>query len=509
MSKYLRYVIKNTQPLRFADKSVSQMGQTMTLRYIPGSAIRGLMIHSFAEDNDFEQIKKRLFSSRIRYLNAYPFINGKELIPSPKGFYEDKTQEKRKEIKNVVTDGEFNEGFKRASVGNYCYIEDGCIYHYHIKTGSDMKIKMNIEKNEKKNVFRNEYIMPGYYFTGYIAADEEYEPLLERMKDIMQGQIWIGNGRSAGMGQCIVKSCGYIDTLPYKEYQEESSLSMECYMMLLSNTVMRDETGSFCGLDLKSMECQMGVSDLKIKICSTSTVKNKGFNRTWMGPTPSLTMYEQGSVFHFSYQGEFAAGQATAMMDQGIGERRNEGFGRVLFLKDYGQVRFKQEGEQNSHHDKTSYHEISREDMEVLKTAAHGYYKRKIEQAVSRYIVDQKFRENALQNRLEQVASIAETYQYDPQQGIRKIKKYLEHIKEKEENQNIQKNKNRAGGFIEAVFGILDHSLEETLNIKTKQKDLVMGIKKEEILSAKEAGTVKLQLLLQLAGYQNKLGKEM
>lgn len=147
--------------------------------------------------------------------------------------------------------------------------------------------------------------------------------------------------------------------------------------------------------------------------------------------------------------------------------------------------------------------------MEVLKTAAHGYYKRKIEQAVSRYIVDQKFRENALQNRLEQVASIAETYQYDPQQGIRKIKKYLEHIKEKEENQNIQKNKNRAGGFIEAVLGILDHSLEETLNIKTKQKDLVMGIKKEEILSAKEAGTVKLQLLLQLAGYQNKLGKEM
>ena len=279
-------------------------------------------------------------------------------------------------------------------------------------------------------------------------------------------------------------------------------------MMLLSNTVMRDENGSFCGLNLKSIEQQMGVLDLNIKTCSTSTVKNKGFNRTWMGPTPSLTMYEQGSVFHFNYQGEFDAKQASVMMDRGIGERRNEGFGRILFLKDYGKVHYKQEGEPDSRYDKTDPYKISLEDIEVLKIAAHGYYKRKIEQAASRYIVDQKFKETGPQNRLEQVASIAETYQYDPEQGIRKIKKYLEHINEKEENQNIQKNKGKADRLIEAVLGILDHSLEETLDIKTKYKDLIMGIKKGEILSTTETGTIKLQLLLQIARYKNKLGKE-
>ncbi|MDE6435257.1 MAG: hypothetical protein K2L07_13625 [Lachnospiraceae bacterium] len=511
MSKYLRYEIKNMEPIRIADNSSSQLGQTMTLRYIPGSAIRGLIVNSFLEDDDFHQIKKLLFSNQIRYLNAYPAMNGKELMPSPKGFYEDKTQGKKKEIQNVVTDGNFKEGFKRASLGNYCYMKDGCIRYYHIKTGSDMKIKMNIENAEKKNVFRNEYIMPGYHFVGYIVADEDTELILERMKNILQGQVILGNGRSAGMGKCMVKSCEYADDIPYQEYQADQDLSGECYMMLLSNTVMRDAGGSYCGLDLESIEFQMGVSDLEIKFCSTSTVESKGFNRTWMGPTPSLVMYEQGSVFHFSYRGKFTAERAHAMMDRGIGVRRNEGFGRVLFLKDYGQVHFKQEGEQDCENRKIENHaNLSSEDMEVLKIAAHRYYKRKIEQAVNRYVVDEKFKiGNITSSRLGQIASIAETYQYHPIQGISYIKKYLAHISEKEGKQNIQKSKNKIDGIAKIVSEILDHSLEETLQIKTKHKDMVMGIKKEDILSAEETGTIKLQLLISLARYENKLEKEM
>lgn len=38
MSNYFRYVIKNMEPLRIADDSSSQNGQTNTLRYIPGSS---------------------------------------------------------------------------------------------------------------------------------------------------------------------------------------------------------------------------------------------------------------------------------------------------------------------------------------------------------------------------------------------------------------------------------------------------------------------------------------
>lgn len=509
MSKYLRYVIKNIEPLRIADSSVSQTGQTMTLHYIPGTTVRGLIINSLSEDVDFGHMKKKLFSNQIRYLNAYPSMGGRELIPSPKGFYEDKTQEDRKKIKNVVTDGEFEEGFKRASVGNYCYIENGCIRYYQIKTGSDMKLKMNLEKDEKKNVFRNEYIMPGYRFVGYIAADEEAEALLGRMKNILNGQIFLGNGRSAGMGKCTVENCNYVAAPPYMEYQADQALPGECYMMLLSNTAMRDVNGSYCGLNLESLEQKMGVSGIQIRYCSTSTVENKGFNRTWMGHTPSLPLYAQGSVFHLSYKGELAAARAYALMDRGIGVRRNEGFGRVLFLKDYEQVLFKQEGQNYEERKNKVKTKITDEDRETLKIAAHGYYKQKISRAINQYMVEGDFKKGIIaSNHLGQIASIAETYQYNPANGISAIKKYLQNMSKKEEAKNIHKANNKTNWLVEAVSAILDNSLEETLHIKTKNKDTVMGIDKENILNAQETGTIKLQLLLSLARYENKLEKE-
>ena len=89
------------------------MTKTVTLRYIPGTALRGVVINTLAQDKDFEVIKKSLFSTNIRYLNAYLTDGDRELIPSPKGFYEDKMQcQGRKPLDNVVINGEFEEGKK-------------------------------------------------------------------------------------------------------------------------------------------------------------------------------------------------------------------------------------------------------------------------------------------------------------------------------------------------------------------------------------------------------------
>ena len=68
MARYLRYVIKNIEPIRIADESTSQRGQTNTLRYIPGTTIRGLVIGALAKESDFEeQWKEKLFSKDTAY----------------------------------------------------------------------------------------------------------------------------------------------------------------------------------------------------------------------------------------------------------------------------------------------------------------------------------------------------------------------------------------------------------------------------------------------------------
>ena len=130
MALYLRYVLKNVEPLRIADDSSSQSGQTSALRYIPGTTIRGFVINKLAGKPQFEEWKKLLLSNKVRYMNAYLSVNDKELFPSPKGFYEDKVQEQeRKQIENVVIQGKFTPGYKRASLGRFCEIQKDTIIY--------------------------------------------------------------------------------------------------------------------------------------------------------------------------------------------------------------------------------------------------------------------------------------------------------------------------------------------------------------------------------------------
>ena len=161
--KYIRYIVKNDEPLRIADDSTSQNGQTVTLRYIPGTTIRGYIVNQlvYTLGEQFDKYKRDLISGQIVYMNAYLYENNRELLPSPKGFYEDKTVVTgKKEIQNVVINGEFDDGNKRAGLGKFCYFKDQCIYYYNVETGSDMKILINKRKqDDKQNVFRNEYII--------------------------------------------------------------------------------------------------------------------------------------------------------------------------------------------------------------------------------------------------------------------------------------------------------------------------------------------------------------
>lgn len=550
MIKYWKYVIKNTEPLRIADDSTKQHGQTRTLRYIPGSTIRGFVIQSLSLETDFESLKKQMFSSSIRFLNAYPAIykddenkeQAEAMLPSPKGFYEDKTPYddqtacKPKEIKNIMQDLDMKEGLKRASVGDFCYIKKNCIHYCNIKTATDMKIKMNPEKIERrdmeKDIFRNEYILPGHYFTGYIAVEDESEKLLERIRLYLHGQIWLGNARSAGMGRCEVVTSLHSAEMPYHTYKAARHMSGECYMLLLSDTVMRDENGEYCGLNTEAIRQMLNVESLKIQMCAASVSKTGGFNRKQGGRLPTVAMYAKGSVFRLEWNGELKAGAADALMDRGIGIRRNEGFGRVLFLECYKDIGYKQKNVLTIQPDQIP--ETSEEDKEVLQAAASVYYRNRLLEAMEQYIVTNPIDKGSVSSsQLGSIESKAVSYAYAPEEGIREIRNYLAHSLEKESHNNTHKERNSfrtLANTIEELFKdypksaltslddpeniCLDqygknsnkygNSLEKFLGFKTKHPDSVMGIQKEKLLDTKKEGTLKLQLLLKWIRYDNK-----
>lgn len=518
MTRYFRYVINNIEPIRVADDSSSQNRNTTTLKYIPGSTIRGMVINQFAKEENFDAIKTELFSTKIRYLNAYLYKKDKELLPSPKGFYEDKTISDQKEINNVVLDGTFTAGYKRASLGRYCYISEkensdnneSCIYYYNVQTGSDLKININ-SNDEKKSLFRNEYILPGHSFVGYIAIEDESinENIKSGLEKIFSGDIKLGNARTAGLGKCTILESGYVEKRPYSEYMITGNKENECYMLLLSNMTMRNNIGELCGIDIKQLEKKMGVKDLKIKYCSTSTVNIKGYNRTWGGKVPSAMMYEQGSVFHLCYNGDFSEDNMIKICDEGLGIRTNEGFGRVLFIKNYELIKYKAAGKVDEIVNERSLNNnlinSEGEDEEVLTKIAKCYYKYQVEKGIEKYVVKKKnIGEKISKSQLGQILSLITEQIYSTgDSNPKNIEKYLGHAKDKEDNNKSHKARSNYDEINSLITEIFNEDIEGTLQI-TLKNNKIFGIDKDKFWSKNEDDKMKYKLISTMIKYENK-----
>ena len=516
MAKYFKYIIENEDPIRIADDSRSQSGQTETLHYIAGSTIRGLVISSAAGDaEEFEKNKPLLFTSKVRFLNAYPtirtgsedaFDSFRDLMPVPKGFYANKGAEKV--IQNVVVTGSVDSTMKRAGIGDFAYIDGRCLHGASIMTGSDLKIKKQLMKKDQEDraVFRNQYIERGYTFAGYIIMeDDTYVDAIEKMFAIGQS-IYLGNGKSAGSGRCRVVCSGMVDSISYADAANED-LGGSCYMMLMSDTVMRNSYGEYCGLNLEELQETLDVSSLRIERCATSGRNVRGYNSAWKTRIPSVQMYQKGSVFLLKYDGVITKAKAEEVMDKGIGIRRNEGFGRVIFLKGYDEINTYDEASLQSAR-AAEKPELSAEDKACLKIAAKVSYMKKIEDSIPKYVMDNyklvagRGTSSSVLGTLESYTT-AYRYQYD--EAKKAIDAYLTHAKKKQEKMRVQKEHTDFKQLKSAVdvFLSMDRKeLEAGLGILTS--DDYMEIPKGELLSEEELGRIKLEIITGMVRFNNK-----
>ena len=195
--RYIRFVVENREPLRIGDDETSQHGQTDTLHYIPGSAVRGMVVQALVRNPAaFEEDKKTLFSNRVHFLNAYPMGDGRDLIPSLKGFYEDKTEVPgKKPVENVLL-ADLTPGTKRASLGRFGYAEGDCFCYTDARIGETMHI--NRGREGKRTLFFGQYLEKGQCFSGFITFDDSVDgKVIDRVKDAFGERILFGSTRFA------------------------------------------------------------------------------------------------------------------------------------------------------------------------------------------------------------------------------------------------------------------------------------------------------------------------
>lgn len=493
----INYTIKNIEPLKIMNISKSMDNNHETQLYIPGSMIRGVVINYLSKLKNFESDKKNLLSERLCFKNVLPHIEGKIVIPSPKGFYEMKDGSN---FKSVLKNGDFEEGSKRANLGNYAFIEDGKIVYFNVKTDNALRIKVSKNKDEQE-VFTTNFIAKDQFFRGTIKLDDTLEKYQDLIVEALSKGFYVGGSSSSGYGRCVLESIEIS-----KESQLTNSYSFkigdtlpeEIYMLLLSPMTMRNEIGEICGLDEKNLSNQIG----DLTLCATSISEYSGINHKWKSRTPVMTMYDAGSIFKFKTKENLDIKAILDIQDAGLGLKREEGYGSIVFLKDFDKIASKEEYKKyDENHiinkdvskkiETYKVQNLNKFEKETLDVILKGILLSKFDKSKAEYIYENSFpKGNLSHSQIGNIQAKLEGLMFRPEKSKEILDDMFANIDSKKSGKSTKYDKTKA-----YIYKILETELVDILNLDLETMLNNYNKKLEDIVPKNEQIRYKLKIM--------------
>ena len=327
----IHYRLRTETPVLITDLSRSRGNSYETRGYIPGSAIRGMVVSALASHSPdwFAAHKGELLSDRTRFLDAVPVVGELPPLPSVKGFYENKEET---HFETVVKNGEFTPGLKRAKLGTFCALDGDTVRYWSAKTDGVTRIKRG-GNGEETQPFQTRYLSAGQEFEGYISLEDP--DLSEKISSVFPKTVWLGADRYEGFGQCTVQILEAVDAPAWiAQYgpKNQEQIGTTLYLLAVSPLTMQNELGEPCGIDERQLAKALSVAQASVTFCSTSMSEYGGYNRTWKSRAPAVRMYDRGSIFQIVCNEPPKLECIRSLEKEGFGIRRAEGYGQVLFL---------------------------------------------------------------------------------------------------------------------------------------------------------------------------------
>lgn len=371
MMKAITFLLHTQQPI-LATSLQGDPNSDVSYPYIPGSMIRGMLISQFlrkhtiseADILDNTDVRRLFFDGTTRSLNAYPYIatiydseDKKRCLPIPHSVYKNKGIEfsdfEAQDVYDLSQEKPNITDFSPKSLGEdiFCRVEYGEIQIYKVKRRINIHNKRDRKRGrgteESGAVFRYDAIDAGQTFQAVVLCDSEKDAdiiksLLTSQQEVEIVNVWLGGSQSGGYGHVTV------ELLPddnnwnevYKDWEDRKERQNNLTVTLLSDTIFRDECGQNTTdpqVLVKLLCDELGLTLKHIDTYASSTIVG-GFNRKWGLPLPQVPAILAGSVFVFEIpkfneesQQESFDEKVKILEAQGIGERRVDGFGRVVF----------------------------------------------------------------------------------------------------------------------------------------------------------------------------------
>lgn len=347
--KRIKIIIKLKSPVLMTDVPGDQ-NMVESKLYLTGSSLMGIFADKYIKKHngiadDF--FYNSFLRGGLTFTDAFKLIDDKKkgLVPAyilPLSVQKKKHDESGDCIEYFLADDESEEkkdkdGMKNKfqSVGGFGSINDGFIKTVEVKSGISFHGAINNGKSDN-DIFNYEWIAPFQTFISYALGSEDYlKTFLRFLKESADtaydydGEIflnaYIGRSRTAEYGK-IDMIISDIEDISFKSNNDEE-LDDLCIMTLLSDAIIYNEYG-FSTADVNDLAKCLGTS-VKIKKSAIRKKTVENFIGKWSARKPMENVITAGSSFLIERSS--LPENYKDFEIYGIGERTNEGFGRVAF----------------------------------------------------------------------------------------------------------------------------------------------------------------------------------
>lgn len=343
-----------------------------TLAYIPGAAVRGAVARALgdpgADTAGQKEFQELIFGGKVRYLNAYPSLDGLRSLPVPLSLRRKKNDAPADRRVYAVDLAAFDGRPAPGKEPNECWPEEQLapLKQGFLTIGAAQPVllqpKMNARIHHQRDrekgrawkdrvgtthgaIFAFESLDAGQSFQGLIqvrgGTDKELERTVRLLKALLGDTILVGRSRRAGYGGMAALQWGEGRTREVdgvgrdglRPVGADIPRGIRFRLLLTSACIARNaNTGQIDPAALPDLIEGRFCGRAKLLRTRWSFTPIGGFNRKWRLELPQTLAVSAGSVFLLEANQNIPVGQLYAVENEGLGERREEGYGRVLFL---------------------------------------------------------------------------------------------------------------------------------------------------------------------------------
>ncbi|MBF0502757.1 MAG: hypothetical protein HQM09_21665 [Candidatus Riflebacteria bacterium] len=326
-----------------------------TMRYIPGSMVRGAIAGILGDPDSSPRIQTLfhllILSGKVRFLNAYPARSALRSLPSPTCFRIAKGAQ-TSELEVIDLSGYGHGDFPEESLKRFpdpFFELSVSPVRVKVRTGVSFHHQRDRQKGrawqEKGTVFSYEYLQEGQTFAGVIGVEGPDENSIRKTIDELKKtsekrpELWLGRSRRAQYGGAAALKINP-EALLQREVKKTTGVLKGAIagdslfrILFTAAAVIRDPvSGQIDPAAIGRVVNEKFGGRVSVEEVWLDFDIAAGYNRKWGLPVVQSATLKAGTMLKLRAVKEISEADWLAIETAGIGERRTEGFGAMIFL---------------------------------------------------------------------------------------------------------------------------------------------------------------------------------